>query len=126
MVASSPSQLCTRPSPPRSPSPLRGEDVRDRGDHAPQASAIFDLESVLTPLLESLHSELQQNIITHLKNLVRPLRDEISAIKLWLTRKATFSKHVELPGEGPSTDVSGFFAPRAEPPSEHTSVANMC
>ena len=74
VVASSPNQLCTQPSPPQSPSPLRGEDLHARCDRAPQASAIFDLQSILTPLLQSLHSELQQHIITHLENLVRPLR----------------------------------------------------
>jgi len=125
VVASSPNQLCTQPSPPQSPSPLRGEDLHARCDRAPQALAIFDLQSILTPLLQSLHSELQQHIITHLENLVRPLIDEISAIKLWLARLATHLKHVELPSEDPSVDVSGLFAPCAEPPGEHTSVSNM-
>ena len=125
VVASSPNQLCTQPSPPQSPSPLRGEDLHARYDRAPQAPAIFDLQSILTPLLQSLHSELQQHIITHLENLVRPLIDEISAIKLWLARLATHLKRVELPSEDPSVDVSGLFAPCAEPPGEHTSVSNM-
>jgi hypothetical protein len=55
VVASSPNQLCTQPLPPHNPSPSRGKDVHDRGDHAPQAPAIFDLQSILNPLLESLH-----------------------------------------------------------------------
>ena len=41
--------------------------------------------------------------------------DEISAIKLWLARLVTHLKH----------DVSGLFAPCAEPPGEHTFVSNV-
>ena len=66
---------------------------------------------MLVPLLDSLHLELQQQIITCLEDLVRPLRDEISAIKLWLARVATCLKHVELPSVYPSIDVFGLFGP---------------
>lgn len=94
MVASSSSQLHTRTL-----SFSRGKVVHDYDDHAPQAPPIFDLQSMphapqalpifdlqsmLEPLLESRHLELQQQIITHLKDLVRPLRDELSATRLWL------------------------------------------
>jgi hypothetical protein len=37
----------------------------------------FDPQSMLAPLVESLHSKFQQQIITHLEDLVRPLRYEI-------------------------------------------------
>jgi hypothetical protein len=89
--------------------------VHDCKDHAPQALAIFDPQSMLAPLLESLQSEFQQQI-THLEDLARPLRDEISAIKLWLARVATHLKHAELPREDLSVDVSGLVGPHVEPP----------
>ena len=91
-------------------------------DHAFQAPITFDLQSMLALLLESLHLELQQQIITHLDELVRPLRDEVSAIKLWLAHVATHLKYVELPSKDPSVDMSSLFGPYVEPPGEHTSL----
>jgi hypothetical protein len=61
-----------------------------------------------------------------LEDFVRPLRDEISAIKFWLARVAiTHLKHAELPSEDLSVDVSGLVGPHVEPPRELSSVSNM-
>ena len=94
-------------------------------DHAFQAPITFDLQSMLAPLLESLHLELQQQLITRMEDLVRPLRDLILAIRFWIARVATHMKHVKLPMEETSIDVYGLFASYAEPCGGHTSNANM-
>jgi hypothetical protein len=56
--------------------------------------------------VESLRSELQQLFASRLEEVLRPLRDEISNIKLWLARMTN-----QLEG--------------ADPMDDHTSVSNM-
>jgi hypothetical protein len=71
----------------------------------------LDVCSMLAPLIVGvLHSELEQQIIIYLEDLVWPLRDEISATKFVATRVATHLKHVELPSEDPSVVVSSSSA----------------
>ncbi|TVU06906.1 hypothetical protein EJB05_46942, partial [Eragrostis curvula] len=97
-------------------SPPRGqlwshEKNDDYGCHkccnrASPASTSLDLQTLVKPLLESLQSELQDLIATRLEEVVRPLREEASTIKLWLARVAN---HLE----------------RVQPPTEHTSASDM-
>lgn len=65
---------------------------------------IEPLRSELQQLIvDSLQSEIQQLIVDRLKEVLRPLRDEISIIKLWL---ACLADHLEF----------------TEPHGEHTSL----
>jgi hypothetical protein len=56
---------------------------------------------------------------------VRPLIDEILAIRLWLARVATHLNHGDLPSEGLTVDVSILFGFCVQPRREHTSISNM-
>ena len=88
-------------------------DVRDYDDHSTQAPAIFNYLMFVPclPLLDPLHSELEQQVINCLEDLVRPLRDEILATRCVAARVATHLKHVELPSKDPFVDVSSSLAP---------------
>jgi hypothetical protein len=69
--------------------------------HASLGLVATDLQSMLTPLMDSLHSELQLMILIQLDQVVRPLKEEASIIKLWLARVATHLEHVEMPSKEP-------------------------
>jgi len=55
---------------------------------ASTTSTPLDLQSLLVPLVESLQSDLKHLIEVHLEEVMRPLREEASTIKLWLARIA--------------------------------------
>ena len=67
--------------------------------HASLGLVATDLQSMLTPLMDSLRSELQQMILTTLDEVVRPLKEEASVIKLWLARVANHLEHIEIPSK---------------------------
>jgi len=50
---------------------------------------------MLAPLVESLRSDLNRLIAVRLEEVIRPLREEASTIKLWLARIANHSECVE-------------------------------
>ncbi|CAL5063876.1 unnamed protein product [Urochloa decumbens] len=84
------------------------------------------------PLVESLRTEFQQLIVVRLEELVRPLREEASTIKLWLARVAN---HLECDGiheERTSIpNMAELFGPcspvrRSPTPSILTSLAAAC
>ncbi|CAL4998504.1 unnamed protein product [Urochloa decumbens] len=93
-----------------------------------------NLQSVLSPLMDSLRSELQQMFQTQLEEVVRPLKEEASTIKLWLARVANYLERTEMqmPSEEPSiSDMAGLFGPcspvRCSPtPSILASLAAAC
>ncbi|OEL24567.1 hypothetical protein BAE44_0014414 [Dichanthelium oligosanthes] len=61
---------------------------------------------MIAPLVEPLRSELQRLIVVHLEEVLHPLREEASTIKLWL---ASLTTHLEC----------------VKPHGEHTSIADM-
>ncbi|XP_039784393.1 uncharacterized protein LOC120651093 [Panicum virgatum] len=100
--------------------------------HASLGLVATDLQSMLTPLMDSLRSELQQMILTTLDEVVRPLKEEASVIKLWLARVANHLEHIEIPSkESTAGDVVGLFGPcspvqRSPNPSILASLAAAC
>ncbi|CAN6311757.1 unnamed protein product [Urochloa humidicola] len=82
--------------------------------------------------MDSLRSELQQMFQTQLEEVVRPLKDEVSTIKLWLARVANYLERTEMPSEEPSaSDMAGLFGPcspvhRSPTPSVLASLAAAC
>ncbi|CAL5065009.1 unnamed protein product [Urochloa decumbens] len=60
---------------------------------------------MVAPLVELLRSELQHMIAIHLEEVVRPLREEVSTIKLWLARVANHLECVMTP------DMVELFGP---------------
>ncbi|CAO2037385.1 unnamed protein product [Urochloa humidicola] len=87
---------------------------------------------MIAPLVESLRSEFQQLIAIRLEEVVRPLREEASTIKLWLARVAS---HLECDGthgdHTPVSDMAELFGPcspvhRSPTPSILTSLAAVC
>ncbi|CAN6223987.1 unnamed protein product [Urochloa humidicola] len=60
------------------------------------------------PLLESLHSDLQEFIESCIEKIMHPLRAEASTIKLWLARVANHLERVEPTCKDP---LVGLFGP---------------
>ncbi|CAL4949615.1 unnamed protein product [Urochloa decumbens] len=60
---------------------------------------------MVAPLVEFLRSELQHMFAIHLEEVVRPLREEVSTIKLWLARVANHLECVMPP------DMVELFGP---------------
>ncbi|CAL4970217.1 unnamed protein product [Urochloa decumbens] len=80
---------------------------------------------MVAPLAELLRSELQHMIAIRLEEVVRPLREEVSTIKLWLARVANHLECVVPP------DMAELFGPcspvhHSPTPSILTSLAEAC
>lgn len=76
------------------------------------ASASLDPKSVITPFLELLRSELHHLFAAHMEEVVRPLRGEVSSIKLWLARISNHLERAELNGEHLSaSNIAELFGP---------------
>jgi len=71
-------------------------------------------------------------ILTTLDEVVRPLKEEASVIKLWLARVANHLEHIEIPSkESTAGDVVGLFGScspvqRSPNPSILASLAAAC
>ena len=62
--------------------------------------------------MESLRSDLQEFFVSRLEEVVRPFRDEISTIKLWLARMANHLERGGPPSEDHFiADLVGLFGP---------------
>ncbi|CAN6247328.1 unnamed protein product [Urochloa humidicola] len=79
-------------------------------------------QSMVVPLVELLRSELQHMIAIRLEEVVRPLREEVSTIKLWLARVAN---HLECVMPPDMVELFGPCSPvhRSPTPSILTSLA---
>ncbi|CAL5047255.1 unnamed protein product [Urochloa decumbens] len=96
------------------------------------ASPALLTSNLITPLVESLHKEFQQLIDVRLEELLRPLREEASTIKLWLARVANHlecdgirEEHTSIPN---MAELFGPYSPvrRSPTPSILTSLAAAC
>jgi hypothetical protein len=75
-------------------------------------STPLDVQSMLAPLMESLQSELQHLIAVHLEEVLCPLREEASTIKLWLACVASRLERVEPCEEhAPISNLADLFGP---------------
>jgi len=87
---------------------------------------------MLAPLVESLRSDLNRLIAVRLEEVIRPLKEEASTIKLWLARIANHLECVEPRVEHSSVpDVPELFGPcspirRSPTPSIMASLAAAC
>ncbi|KAL6645125.1 hypothetical protein ACP70R_016733 [Stipagrostis hirtigluma subsp. patula] len=96
------------------------------------SSMPLDLQSVVAPLVESLRSELQNLIAVRLEEVLRPLREEASTIKLWLARVANHLERDESCGDHTfASDMAKLFGPcspvqRTPTSSILTSLAEAC
>lgn len=114
-IAKSPSQGHRDPPSASQPIGLRGKD----GDPccrscfcASLASIPLNLQSLITPLAESLRAEFQRMFSARLKEVLQPLKEEVSIIKLWLARVANHLEHAEAHGEHASvSDLPELFGP---------------
>jgi hypothetical protein len=114
-VAKSPSQGHHNPPSVSQPIGLHDKD----GDHvcrscycASLSSTSLNLQSLITPLVESLRVEFQHMFLVRLKEVSQPLNEEASIIKLWLARVANHLGHAEALGEHASvSDLPELFGP---------------
>ncbi|CAO2047364.1 unnamed protein product [Urochloa humidicola] len=88
-------------------------------------STSLNPQSMVAPLVQLLRSELQHMIAIRLEEVVRPLREEVSAIKLWLARVVNHLECVVPP------DMAELFGPcspvhHSLAPSILTSIAGVC
>ncbi|CAN6380878.1 unnamed protein product [Urochloa humidicola] len=82
------------------------------------------LQSVVTSLMNSLQSELQHLIVVRLEELLRPLQEEVSTIKLWLARMAHHLERADTSGEHSSVpDMSELFGPCS--PVRHSPMSSI-
>ncbi|CAL5007591.1 unnamed protein product [Urochloa decumbens] len=91
---------------------------------ASPASISSSLQSMVTSLIESLQSELQQLIAVRLEEVVRPLQEEVSTTKLWLARVAHHLERAETSREHSSVpDMSELFGPCS--PIRHSLMSSI-
>ncbi|CAN6180947.1 unnamed protein product [Urochloa humidicola] len=115
IAVGSPSSGICNPSPTSQPTSLCEKDF-DPICHncccASPAVTSSSLQSMVTSLMESLQSELQQLIAVRLEEVVRPLQEEVSTIKLWLARVAHHLERAKTSGEHSSIpETSELFGP---------------
>jgi hypothetical protein len=114
-VAKSPSQGHHNLSSTSQPIGLYGKD-EDLVCHsyccASLALTPLNLWSLITPFTESLRAEFHQMFSTCLKEVLQPLKEEASIIKLWLARVANHLEHAEAHGEHAFvSDLPKLFGP---------------
>ena len=64
------------------------------------------------PFTESLRAEFHQMFSAYLKEVLQPLKEEASIIKLWLARVANHLEHAETHGEHAFvSDLPELFGP---------------
>ena len=63
--------------------------------HATLGLPSLDLPSILGPMMESLCSNLEEFFMSRLKEILCPLKDEASTIKLWLAQVANYLERVD-------------------------------